>query len=462
MAKIERRLPSKADNSYFLQFAKNNTSQGGEDGILEELFRLLGIDSTSTSPYCVEIGAWDGKHLSNTYSLLHDRGWGGLLVEANSDRCQDMEALYASYDKVQCECSLVDLCGPSSLVNILDRHNVPQEFEFLSIDIDGADYHLWKSIDRHYLPKVVCIEFNPTITNDVYFIQPPSMDVHQGCSLLALIELGKEMNYTIVVTTLFNAIFVRNDLMNLLPAIDNSINTLHIPQMSTSMFQTYEGELVFVGTKKLLWHRLAMNPQKLQVLSKRERHFPFAPNSASEVRLIAVHKCIVSIREAIDSSPDSVGELLTAAMSTFHDALRVPSCEGVVYESLSKLCFSYLYKVNDISVGLLYMEIARCFSTIGQSQVSSQPSDAEKFIRFSLSLLKTLLPLKEDGRNKTGVVARMYVEVGVCLARALRLQDRPLESTIILREMEEIARQFDDVDMESIKHELAKCVKKLN
>ena len=37
---------------------------------------------------------------------------------------------------------------------------------------------------------------------------------------------------------------------------------------------------MYVGVTKLLWHRLSINPQKLQVLKKSERSFPFAPKSS--------------------------------------------------------------------------------------------------------------------------------------------------------------------------------------
>eukprot|EP01031_Cornospumella_fuschlensis_P008387 gene8387-10341_t len=210
MAKVSRALPEKAEDSYFLQFARNITSQGGEDGILEELFALL-LDKADHpfQRYCVDIGAWDGKHLSNTFTLIHDKEWSGLLVEADEGRCASMKALYAQRDDVFPLCCLVDIEGENSLSNIFSRFHVPENLAFLSIDVDGADYHLWQSLRGSvYRPLVVCIEFNPTITNDVYYVQPPSVDVHQGSSLLAIVELGREMGYTLVVTTLYNGIFV--------------------------------------------------------------------------------------------------------------------------------------------------------------------------------------------------------------------------------------------------------------
>ena len=64
MAVLERRLPDIHSTSPLLQYASNVHSQGGEDGILDRLLQLVG-----TGPkYCVDIGAWDGIHLSNTRS----------------------------------------------------------------------------------------------------------------------------------------------------------------------------------------------------------------------------------------------------------------------------------------------------------------------------------------------------------------------------------------------------------
>ena len=51
-----------------IKYASNNTSQNGEDGVIKRLFELL--PCSKKRRYCVDVGAWDGVHLSNTYSLL--------------------------------------------------------------------------------------------------------------------------------------------------------------------------------------------------------------------------------------------------------------------------------------------------------------------------------------------------------------------------------------------------------
>ncbi len=43
-------------------------------------------------------------------------------------------------------------------------------FDFLSIDIDGCDYHIFEQLEL-FTPKIICIEFNHMIPNEVEFVQ---------------------------------------------------------------------------------------------------------------------------------------------------------------------------------------------------------------------------------------------------------------------------------------------------
>lgn len=279
-----------------LNYAKNDTSQGGEDGILGEIFRRLTLSALlrPDNSFCVDVGAWDGKHLSNTYTLLTEHNWAGLLVEANAGRFQELQALYDSRRAdITSINALADIYGDSSLKAILDANHVPKDLAFLSIDIDGADYHLWKSIADDYHPMVVCIEFNPSIPHDILFIQPPVCSIQQGSSLLAMKELGLQFGYLIAAVTQFNAISIRQDLIQqsesiqeIMP-VSQQLSSLHRPDMSTAIFQTYDGQLHLAGVQKLLWHRVGINIQQMQPLPKSQRHFPFAPPSSSSCTTVS-------------------------------------------------------------------------------------------------------------------------------------------------------------------------------
>ena len=347
MAVVERRLKNCKTSSYFLRYAKDITSQGGEDGILEAIFACLSIGGQSKSgAFCVDIGAWDGKHLSNTYSLLHDNGWGGILCEADIERCKMLSDLYSGRTDIVCVNSLVD---SQSLIALLNDYKVDCSFDFLSIDIDGADYHLWKGLGDIFCPKVVCIEFNPTVPNHVIFIQENDTRIQQGSSLLALAELGNTLatqygGYQLVCTTLFNAIFVRRDLSPLLPPLDTSLDALHATSMITDIFQTYDGELKTCGPKKLLWHRTSINWQKLQPLSRKQRAFPFAPTSSGR----DIKSQFYAVEEALADVVSHVNYLLQGGGNTSCcDSKKTSSralnsdhthTSNTLVEALSNLC----------------------------------------------------------------------------------------------------------------------------
>jgi len=71
-----------------LNYRKNIHSQNGEDGILEYIFDKLKA-SLPEEKWCVEFGAWDGKHLSNTFKLV-ENGWNGVYIEGDDIKFSDL------------------------------------------------------------------------------------------------------------------------------------------------------------------------------------------------------------------------------------------------------------------------------------------------------------------------------------------------------------------------------------
>ena len=66
-----------------------------------------------------------------------------MLVEANPDRASQLQQLYCHRLRVACVCAWVELNGPNSLCSLLERYECPDTVDVLSIDVDGADYHIW-------------------------------------------------------------------------------------------------------------------------------------------------------------------------------------------------------------------------------------------------------------------------------------------------------------------------------
>lgn len=255
--------------NWLAKFQRNDQSQNGEDGILEKIFEILNI----SKGWCVELGAWDGKKYSNTYHLIQNHGWSGVLIEGDPHRFSDLKRTYASNSSVHCVQQFVNFDSMTCLEAILKKTPLPKTFDLLSIDIDGNDLHLWESVS-HYQPKVVVIEYNPTIPNHVAFRQPRDMKIHQGNSLLALIQLGKEKEYQLIGTTETNAIFVQAPFYPLFGIQDNHIDLMRSKSPSeTTLFQLYDGTLVLHGNQKLLWSGVPIKEKKLQVFPSFLRFF---------------------------------------------------------------------------------------------------------------------------------------------------------------------------------------------
>ena len=66
-------------DAWLLEHSRNVHSQCGEDGVLQEILRLL----PDRDQWCVEFGAWDGKHLSNTCRLIEEEHYHAVLIEGN-------------------------------------------------------------------------------------------------------------------------------------------------------------------------------------------------------------------------------------------------------------------------------------------------------------------------------------------------------------------------------------------
>jgi len=157
-------------------------SQNGEDGILEKILETIG----TTSKYFVEIGVGNGDECNTR--LLRKNGWKGLMLDSEHYN-----------PNVGIRREFVDA---ENVNGILSKYKVPQEFDVLSIDIDGNDYWVWKAIS--YQPRVVVIEWNCSISPFRALSIPYSpafawdQTCYYGASILALTRLGERKGMVLV------------------------------------------------------------------------------------------------------------------------------------------------------------------------------------------------------------------------------------------------------------------------
>ena len=185
-------------------------SQAGQDGVIESIFKAIG----TTNKYFVEFGAGDGLHLSNTANLRLHHYWEGLLMDEDPCARLGFPVVAVKKEKVTAE----------NVQNLFKKYKVPRSFDFLSIDIDGMDFWVWRAIIM-YWPRVVSIEFNSKFRWDESFTVHYDPDRiwdgtdYYGASLAALHKLGRMKGYRLVhIVENLDAFFVRTDCMGPLPS----------------------------------------------------------------------------------------------------------------------------------------------------------------------------------------------------------------------------------------------------
>jgi hypothetical protein len=257
-------------STWLLDYRLNIYSQSGEDGIIEKILSVL----PSTDRWCVEFGAWDGAHLSNTRNLIERCGYKAVLIEGDKGKFRELARKYIGSETVIPLNRFVGFKKEDNLDSILSATPIPLDFDFLSIDIDGNDYHIWKTVTL-YKPKALCIEYNPTIPNEVDFVQSPDPSVNQGSSLEALVRLGKEKNYELVSVTGYNAFFVLAEYYPLFEIENNTPCVLRTEQQwITHIFSGYDGTVFLRGNQTLPWHGIPMHESKVQYLAGYLRKYP--------------------------------------------------------------------------------------------------------------------------------------------------------------------------------------------
>jgi hypothetical protein len=246
-------------NSWLNEFARNITSQHGEDGIIEKVLELI----KDNDKWCVEFGSWDGKKCSNTFNLINAKDYSAVLIEGDLRRFKDLSETYKGNHKVILKNIFVGFGEQDGLTT-----GIPVDFDLLSIDIDGNDYHVWHDV-RHYKPKVVVIEFNPTIPSEVEFVQPRDMRVTQGSSLLSIAKLAKQKGYELVATTRSNAVLVDSRYYGLFGIRDNSAGVMRADKsLITHIFSGFDGTVFVRGCCELPWQNIRYRQAKVQQLPK--------------------------------------------------------------------------------------------------------------------------------------------------------------------------------------------------
>ena len=223
-----RQLYEQGKKLPFEEVEFRNHSQCGEDGILWYIYSVIG----TTNKKAVEICAGNGKEC-NSANLVVNHGWKVLMVEGDKDKADFAKEYYAKHpDTFLIPPNVINEWITAENVNdIIRRHGFEGDIDFLSVDMDGIDYWLWKAIDV-VAPRVVMVEIQAVwrCTASVTVPYRPDFKVkslqyghYAGASLPAFVKLAKEKGYRLIGANRFgqNAVFMRNDVgVDIFPEID--------------------------------------------------------------------------------------------------------------------------------------------------------------------------------------------------------------------------------------------------
>ncbi len=274
-----------------LDFASDVHSQTGEDGVIAKALEVIG----DRDGWCVEFGAWDGEHLSNTKHLVDAAGYRAVLIEPDPARFRTLSRRIASNPKLIGVQRMVGFTAADGLDSILRGTPIPANFDFLSIDIDGNDIHAWAAV-RDHAPKLVCIEFNPTIPTEVDFAQPADPAVTHGASLLAITKLATSKGYSLVACTAHNAFFVLDRYFPRFGIEDNSLRALREDCSEvTHLFCGFDGTIFLEGGGRMPWHDLRYRGMVRQLPRFLRRH-PGRYGLAARASMVAYRWFVRTVR----------------------------------------------------------------------------------------------------------------------------------------------------------------------
>jgi hypothetical protein len=188
-------------------------AQNGEDGILAEIFRRIGVGSG----YAVECGIGDGTECC-TRTLCTTHTWRGLLIEGCPALAAKAQRLYAAFSGVKVIYHFITV---ETILDLFQDYQVPDTPDLLVIDIDGNDYWVWERILLRYRPRVVVMEYNARWVPPVQWVMPYNAQhrwdgsVFFGASLTSLAQLGALHGYVLVGCESWgiNVFFVQQELL---------------------------------------------------------------------------------------------------------------------------------------------------------------------------------------------------------------------------------------------------------
>jgi len=210
-----------------------NFARCGEDLALLEIFKVIGtnygkdrilpaeqnfndhpdgltaLELRASRGIAVEFGAGDGYRNSNT-RFFQRFGWSLVQWDCNRPTGSPVCQVRLTAENVN------DVFAAHTIAGWFESYSIPEDFDLLSIDVDGNDWHIWRALK--YTPRVVIIEYNANFDREqrrILEYHPDNAwqgDVAYGASYAAMLDLGEAKGYWPVKAIGNNLIFVRKNI----------------------------------------------------------------------------------------------------------------------------------------------------------------------------------------------------------------------------------------------------------
>lgn len=186
-------------------FEKRIYSQNGEDGIIDHIFKTIG----TTNKIAVEFGvsAGGGGIQTNT-RYIAEQGWKTFWYDIEDAKDIPPNCTFKK-----------TFLTKENIEEVFKNSSIPIEFDLLSIDVDGNDYHLRQAL-KSYNPRVYIMEYNGYFNSTCNYIMEYNENYRWrgqrnfGASLFAYTKQANELGYDLIYCESrgVNAFFIRKDL----------------------------------------------------------------------------------------------------------------------------------------------------------------------------------------------------------------------------------------------------------
>lgn len=330
--------------NWLINHSRNSASEHGEDGIISKIFEILKPENK----WVCEFGAHDPEIISNTWHLIHKNNWKAVLIEADDICFEKLDKYYQKSNTVHCLKSKVSYEGNEKLDNLLKATPIPENLDFMIIDIDGNDYHVWEAIEK-YLAKVVMIEFNASFHVDISYIQPRDQSLNRGASLNAMVELAKRKGYKLIAVTSWNAFFVQEQYYSLFFNEEPKLKDMYVYPAKHPIwmraFQLYDGTILIAPWNEMLWHKVDLISNDYQVLPTSYRFF--SRELASHDYVIEKTGKMTSLQEENLQLLNKIFQMPANVLSAYaHNVYSRYGEDGIIEKLISLVSAEHLYFVE--------------------------------------------------------------------------------------------------------------------